>query len=82
MLVLARKVGQAIKIGDNIIVRVTEVRGRSQNALVKLGIEAPSGTRILREEVEAEIAEEMLLAKDPAFDINSLRNKIRQGKKP
>lgn len=69
MLVLSRKKGQAIKIGDNIIVRVTEIRGQGSKALVKLGIEAPKGTTILREEVEAEVISEMNLAKDPDFDL-------------
>lgn len=73
MLVLARKVGQAIKIGDNIVVKVTEIRGKGSRALVKLGIEAPYGTKVLREEVEAEIAREMMLARDPTFDINFLK---------
>lgn len=81
MLVLARKKGQGIKIGDDILIRVTEVRGSGARALVKLGIEAPSGTKILREEVELEIAEEMMLAKDPSFDIKTLRAKVK-GEEP
>jgi carbon storage regulator len=79
MLVLSRKVGQAIVIGDGIVVRVTEIRGKGPKALVKLGIEAPLGTRILREEVEREVAQEMMLAKDPAFDIDSLKNEFSKG---
>ena len=75
MLVLTRKKGQAIKIGDDIVVRVTEVRGRGAKALVKIGIQAPSGTKVLREEVEKEIAQEMALAKDPAFVLFQLKEK-------
>ena len=68
MLVLSRKAGQAIIIGDDIVVTVTEIRGTGKRTLVKLGIDAPSGTKILREEVIDEITSEMALAKDPAID--------------
>lgn len=47
MLVLSRKVGEKIAIGDNVIITVTEItRGK-----VKLGIEAPRDVVILRPEV-------------------------------
>lgn len=82
MLVLTRKKGQAIKIGDDIVVRVTEVRGRGAKALVKIGIEAPSGTKILREEIMKEIAEEMALAKDPTFGLFHLKEKPKDGQPP
>ena len=76
MLVLSRKVGQAIVIGDEIVVRVTEIRGRGKNALIKLGIDAPSGTKILREEVEKEVACEMMNARDPAFDFDLIKEQL------
>ncbi|HSQ74166.1 MAG TPA: carbon storage regulator [Bacteroidota bacterium] len=44
MLVLARKPSEAIKIGDQIIVKVIAIRGGQ----VKLGIEAPAGVRVIR----------------------------------
>lgn len=47
MLVLTRKIGEAIRIGADVTVRVLEVRG----AQIRLGLTAPSGVRILREEV-------------------------------
>ena len=47
MLVLSRKVGEAIVIENEIIVRVLEVRGQR----VRLGIEAPSGVGVWREEL-------------------------------
>lgn len=74
MLVLTRKQGQAIMIGDDIVIRVTEVRGRGGKALVKLGIEAPPGAKILREEVLSEVAREMAAAKDPSFDLFRLKD--------
>lgn len=82
MLVLTRKKGQAIKIGDDIVIRVTEVRGRGAKALVKIGIDAPSRMKVLREEVEREIAEEMALAKDPTFDLFHLKDQSKDREKP
>ena len=47
MLVLARKPGQSIVIDGGITVTVTEIRGDR----VRLGIDAPRGVRVDREEV-------------------------------
>jgi len=47
MLVLTRKVGERIRIGDEVIVQVLEVRGGQ----VRLGLAAPPEVRIFREEV-------------------------------
>jgi len=47
MLVLSRKCGEAIVIGDNIVVSVLEVKG----GRVKLGFTAPSDAPIHRGEV-------------------------------
>jgi carbon storage regulator len=48
MLVLSRKPGQKLHIGDNITITVLEVHGR----VMRLGIEAPHSVRILRAELE------------------------------
>lgn len=47
MLVLTRKVGERIQIGDSIVVTVVRV----QNEKVRIGIEAPADVSIFREEV-------------------------------
>jgi len=47
MLVLSRKIGEKIHIGNNITVTVVEVSGNR----VKLGLEAPDSVRILRSEL-------------------------------
>jgi carbon storage regulator len=47
MLVLTRKVGERIHIGDSIIVTVVRI----QNDKVRIGIEAPSSVGVHREEV-------------------------------
>ncbi|MCB2183513.1 MAG: carbon storage regulator CsrA [Desulfobulbaceae bacterium] len=54
MLILARKVGEAIIIADNIKVRVLENKG----GLIKLGVDAPDEVTIHREEVYLRILEE------------------------
>jgi carbon storage regulator len=47
MLILTRKVGEMIRIGDGVVIRVLEVRGSQ----VRLGVDAPADVRIFREEV-------------------------------
>lgn len=49
MLVLSRKSGQQIRIGDEIILSVVQVQG----GRVKIGIEAPQKVQIRREELAA-----------------------------
>ena len=54
MLILTRKIGEAITIGDGSIkVSVVEVKGRQ----VRLGITAPADTPIHREEIFQKIKE-------------------------
>jgi carbon storage regulator len=48
MLVLSRKPGQKLQIGDQITITVLEVHGK----VLRLGIEAPTDVRILRAELE------------------------------
>lgn len=47
MLVLSRKLGERLRIGDDIVVTVVGLRGRD----VRLGIEAPTDVAIRREEI-------------------------------
>ena len=47
MLILTRKLGEKITIGNDIVIRVMEIKGSQ----IKLGIEAPKETKIHREEV-------------------------------
>ena len=58
MLTFARKVGQGVRIGDQIRITVKEIRGRQ----VRLVIEAPREVRIYREEIWDQIASENKLA--------------------
>ena len=58
MLILTRKIGETIAIGDHIRVQVIEIKGRQ----VRLGIEAPADTTVHREEVYRRIQEQNLQA--------------------
>lgn len=47
MLVLDRKLGERILIGDDIVIQVVKIKGNS----VRIGVSAPADTLILREEL-------------------------------
>ncbi len=59
MLVLTRKKGEKIVIGDNIVLTVVDIKGDQ----VQLGIEAPRDIPVHREEVYKEIQEENIKAR-------------------
>jgi carbon storage regulator len=54
MLVLTRKMGESITIGDDIRITVIAVKGQQ----VKIGIDAPSDTKVYREEIYASLLAE------------------------
>jgi carbon storage regulator len=56
MLVLERRRDERIMIGDDITIRVVEIRGDK----VRLGIEAPKEIRVDREEIRRRIEREGL----------------------
>jgi len=70
MLVLSRKPGEALRIGDDVEITVVEVKGD----MVRLGIQAPRTVQVWRKELWEAIvaenqkaAEEALTAKIPAI---------------
>jgi carbon storage regulator len=76
MLVLSRKVGEQIVIGDNITVVVNRVSGNR----ISLGINAPSDVRIVRGELKEVVgafddedadSEPLPLASAPTFQLIS-----------
>jgi carbon storage regulator len=58
VLVLTRKLGESITIGDEIKVTIIEIKGKQ----VKVGVEAPQDTKVHREEVYQRIQEENRMA--------------------
>jgi len=62
MLVLKRKVGETIMLGDQIEVQILAIEGES----VKIGLTAPSHIQILRKELYESIRQENILAGQPA----------------
>ncbi len=68
MLVLSRKPGEAIRIGDDIEISVIEVRGDT----VRIGINAPRTVPVFRMELLAEVAKtnlESVKAAPQAMDV-------------
>lgn len=59
MLVITRKAGERLLIGDDVVVTVVEVR--SDNS-IRIGIDAPRSIRVLRQEIAEAVAAENLAA--------------------
>ncbi len=64
MLILTRKVGESVAIGDDIQVSVVEIKGTQ----VKLGIRAPKDVTVHREEIYLKIQEENRRASQVSTD--------------
>jgi len=62
MLILTRRVGEKILIGDNVSIAVLDVRGNQ----VRIGIDAPSEVSVHREEIYHRIQQEKIAAQSLA----------------
>ncbi|MFL8675394.1 MULTISPECIES: carbon storage regulator CsrA [unclassified Clostridioides] len=70
MLVISRKKGEAILVGDNIEVKVVGVDGKN----IKLAISAPDNVGILRKEIYEKIKDENIKATKKNIEIlNNLK---------
>ncbi len=81
MLVLSRRVGESIVIGDEVTVTVLEVRGD----VVRVGIKAPRSVTVHREELLRELEETNKASASPSADaIASIASLAagRQSKRP
>ena len=54
MLILSRKIDQKIRIGDNIVLTIIDIKGDQ----VKIGVEAPNDVKVFRQEVFSAIQSE------------------------
>lgn len=74
MLVLSRRVGESIVVGDDITVTVLEVRGD----VVRVGIDAPRSVRVHRAELlhDVETTNRASVARDE--DVASLAEQLAQ----
>jgi carbon storage regulator len=83
MLVLSRKIGQNIQIGDNIKILITDMD--VGKGLVKIGIDAPRNITVHRDEVYRKIAIENKQAvqyhkEEKILDLRDLAKKLREKK--
>ncbi|MCE5169305.1 carbon storage regulator CsrA [Paenibacillus profundus] len=77
MLVLKRKIGETVMIGDEIEVRVLGVEGE----YVKLGFSAPKNVQIMRKELYESIAEENATAGQTLLSDKEMEKMLKQFKK-
>jgi len=78
MLILSRRPGESITIGDNIVVTVVSITGNQ----IRLGISAPREVRVLRDEIFKAIREEnraAATAHDQKRRMEDAFKRLRQG---
>lgn len=74
MLVLARKKDEAIVIGDDIEIIITEITEDK----VKIGINAPKHMKIFRKELLEQVKEENLQSAEAKVDLEALAKALKK----
>jgi carbon storage regulator len=69
MLILSRKIGEAVVLDEKIIVRVIDI----SKGVVRIGFDAPNDMLILREELEEEVKQANIEAKSSVKDMDALK---------
>jgi carbon storage regulator len=72
MLVLSRKAGESIVVGDGIVIKVLNIRYRQ----IQLGIEAPESIRILRDDAKKKRRDLPGHVPPPLLTRNSRKNEL------
>jgi carbon storage regulator len=62
MLVLSRRIGDSVVIGEDVVVSVLDIRGD----VVRIGIDAPRHVAVRRQELLAELADSNRTAASPS----------------
>ncbi len=78
MLVLTRRAGESIVIGDDVRVVVLDVRGDT----VRLGIEAPRSIQVHRAEVYAEVQAANAAAASAGADLGPIADRLQRLARP
>lgn len=78
MLVLTRRPGESIMIGDDIVVTVLDVRGD----VVRVGIKAPRSVQVHREEVYLELQKANREAASPSESAVEALSELLKGGHP
>lgn len=70
MLVLTRRPGESIVVGENIVITVIEIKGGQ----VRIGIDAPREVDVYREEIYEQVKQENLSA---IANVEAIRNAVQ-----
>lgn len=74
MLILTRKPGESIRIGDDIVIYVKSISGKT----VRLGITAPQSIPVYREELLNDTEQTPVRVKNGAHNPNNPQEKTQQ----
>lgn len=77
MLILSRKVGEAVVLDEKVTVRIIDI----SKGVVRIGFEAPNDMLILREELEEEVKKANIEATTSSKDIEAIKDFGKQFKK-
>lgn len=69
MLVLTRRLNESILIGEDIEIKIVQIRGSGDQAVIRLGISAPQQVTVLRKEVHDAVVAANQEAARPAESI-------------
>ena len=77
MLILSRKIGEAVVLDEKITVRVIDI----SKGVVRIGFDAPNDMLILREELEEEVKNANIEAKSSVKDMTAIKGLSKKFKK-